>query len=99
MNNFLVLGEGPTNDINGSIGAIEKKFSINFSETRTKFFLSLHDNGGNSYLFVNGKEIYKFKADNKIVNFRTQFCLGSLSNKFESEELSFKRNIFDFSVD
>ena len=52
MNNFLVLGEGPTNGINGSIGAIEKRFSINFSETRTKFFLSLHDNGGNSYLFV-----------------------------------------------
>ena len=63
------------------------------------FFLSLHDNGGNSYLFVNRKEIYKFKADNKIVNFPTQFCLGSLSNNFESEELSFKRNIFDFSVD
>ena len=99
MNNLLVLGEGPTNGINGSIGAIEKKFSINFSETRTKFFLSLHGNGGNSYLFVNGKEIYKFKADNKIVNFPTQFCLESLSNKFESEELSFKRNIFDFSVD
>ena len=99
MNNFLVLGEGPTNDINGSIGAIEKKFSINFSETRTKFFLSLLDSGSNSYLFVNGKEIYKFKADHEIVNFPTQFCLGSLSNKFESEELSFKRNIFDFSVD
>ena len=94
-----MLGEGLTNGINGSIGAIEKKFSINFSETRTKFFLSLLDSEGNSYLFVNGKEIYKFKADNKIVNFRTQFCLGSLSNKFESEELSFKRNIFDFSVD
>ena len=99
MNNLLVLGEGPTNGINGSIGAIEKKFSINFSETRTKFFLSLLDSGSNSYLFVNGKEIYKFKADHEIVNFPTQFCLGSLSNKFESEELSFKRNIFDFSVD
>ena len=94
-----MLGEGLTNGINGSIGAIEKKFSINFSETRTKFFLSLLDSEGNSYLFVNGKEIYKFKADNKIVNFPTQFCLESLSNKFESEELSFKRNIFDFSVD
>ena len=27
-----------------------------------KFFLSLHYNGANSYLFVNGTEIYKFKA-------------------------------------
>ena len=30
-NNFLVLGEGPSNDINSSIGEAEKKFSINFS--------------------------------------------------------------------
>ena len=30
-NNFLVLDEGPTNDINSSIGEAEKKFSINFS--------------------------------------------------------------------
>ena len=61
--------------------------------------MSLHDNDDNSYLFVNGKEIYKFKADNKNVNFPTQFCLASISNKFESEELSFKGNVFDFSVD
>ena len=29
-NSFLVLGEAPTDDINGSIGATEKQFSINF---------------------------------------------------------------------
>ena len=32
-------------------------------------------------MFVNGKEIYKFKASNKNVKFSTQFCLGSISNK------------------
>ena len=31
-NNFLVLGEKPTNDINGSVKAAEKKFNINFSK-------------------------------------------------------------------
>ena len=30
-NNFLVLGDGPTNDINGSGDAAEQKFSINFT--------------------------------------------------------------------
>ena len=30
----------------------------------------------------NEKEIFKFKADNKNVNFPTQFCLGSISNGF-----------------
>ena len=37
-------------------------------------------NADNSYLFVSGKGILKFKANNKKVNFLTQFCLGSISN-------------------
>ena len=55
---FLVEGEGPTIRINGSFGSPEKKFSINFSKANTKFCLSLHYNADNSYLFVNGKEIF-----------------------------------------
>ena len=35
-NNFLVLDEGTTDDINGIIGAVEKTFSIKFSETKKK---------------------------------------------------------------
>ena len=38
------------------------------------FFLSLHCNADNSYLFVNENEIFNFKADNKNVNFPTQFA-------------------------
>ena len=34
--------------------AVEKMYSINFTEHFTKFCLSLHYNGANSYLFVNG---------------------------------------------
>ena len=40
-NNLLVLGEGPTDDINGSIGAADKKLSINFSKAKTSFFWNL----------------------------------------------------------
>ena len=51
--------------------------SINFIVTKKKFCLSLHYNGANSYLFVNGTEIYKFKAkDSEIV--ATPLCLGYL---------------------
>ena len=64
----------------------KKKFSINFSKVKTKFCLSLHCNADNSCLFVNGKEVFKFKADNKNVNFPTQFCLGSISNGFSATE-------------
>ena len=69
----------------------KKTFSNNFIKANTKFCLSLHYNVANSYLFVNGKEIFKFKADNKNVNFLIQLCLGSISNIFitiESREVS-----------
>ena len=44
-NNFLVLGEGPSQGINDSTGSAEKKISINFSKANTKYCLSLHYNG------------------------------------------------------
>ena len=64
--------------------------------------MSFHYNADNSYLFLNRKEIVKFKDDNKNVNFPTQFCLGSISNGFrntESREVSLNENVYDFSVD
>ena len=58
-------------------------------------------NGDNNYLFVNGKEIYKFKANIKNVDFPSQIYLGSISNKFWaiSREVSLKENVYDFSFD
>ena len=83
-NDFLVLGEGDTFGINESFGIPEKRFSINFAKAKTKFCLSLHYNGDNRYLFVNRKKyIYKIKANIKNVNFPSQFCLGSISNKLD----------------
>ena len=83
---FFVLGEGQTFGVSGIFGSPDKKFSINFSKTNTKFLFSLHYNAGNSYLFKNGKEIFKFKGNNKNTNFPAQFCLGSISNGFSATE-------------
>ena len=98
-----MLGEGPTFGINGSFGLVEKKFSITFSEVNKKTCLSLHYyNADNGYQVFNGKKTFKFKADNKNVNFVTQLCLGSISNEFsatESREVSLKGIVHDFSVD
>ena len=33
------------------------------------------------------------------VNFLNHFCLGSISNEFETEEVPLKKNVYDFSVD
>ena len=90
-----MLGERPTYGINGSFSKnLQQKFSINFSKERTKFY-----NCDNSYLFINREEIYKYKSDNKNAKFLTQLCLGSISKKFnafESREVSFKENVYDF---
>ena len=53
---ILVLGKGPTQGLEHTLTA-EKMYSINFTVTKKKFYLSLHYNGVNSYLFVNGTEI------------------------------------------
>ena len=83
-NNFLILGEGPAYDINGCFVLPEKNFSINFTIANTKFCLSSHYNAGNSYLSVNGKEVFEFKANNKNVNCPTQSCLESISNGYSA---------------
>ena len=56
-----MLGVGPTQVLE-NILTPEKMYSVNFTVTKKKFCLSLHYNGANSYLFVNGTEIYKISA-------------------------------------
>ena len=51
-----MLDEGPTDDINGSIGIAEKDLSIHFSKAKAKLCLVLHYNVNNSYFFVNRKK-------------------------------------------
>ena len=82
MNKFILLSAGPTYGINRRFGSLEEKFNINCTKPKTKFFFTLHYNADISYFFVNGKEIIKFKADNKNVNFTTQMSAN------ESREVS-----------
>ena len=77
---YFIQGFGNTN-----IYAV-KLYSVNFTETNTKFCLSLHYNGENSYLFVNDTEIPKFKAkDSEIVV--TPLCLGHISKDFSVDNM------------
>ena len=77
-------------------------YSINFTVTKKKFCLSLHYNGVNSYLFVNGTEIYKFKAkDSAIV--ATPLFLGNISKDWSADNMKKKTGldgyVYGFSVD
>ena len=80
----------------------EKMYSIKFTVTKKKTFcLRVLYNGPNSYLFVNGTEIYKFKAkDSEIVV--SPLCLGNISKNWSADNM--KRTgltgcVFDFSAD
>ena len=82
--NFLVLGEDPTQGINDSNGVEEKRISFNLSKANTKFCLSLHYNGDESYLYLDKTKIYKFKTKDNITWYN--FCLGSVSQDFTKDE-------------
>ena len=84
--NVLVLGKDFIQGIDHTTIFAEEMHSINFTKTNTKFCLSLHYNGSNSYLFVNGKEIHKFKTkDSKIV--AAPLCLGKISKSFTIDNM------------
>ena len=77
-------------------------YSINFTENNKKFCLSLHFNGANSYLFVNGTDIHKFKAkDSEIA--ASPLCLRNISKDFSVDNMKKKAElngyVYDFSVD
>ena len=74
---ILILGKGPTQGLEHAL-SVAKLCSINFTKKNTKFCLSLHYNGANSYLFVNGTEIIKFKVkDSEILAYSLR--LGNIS--------------------
>ena len=96
---ILVLGRGPTQGLESTLTA-EKMFSINFTVTKKKFCLSLHYNRANSYLFVIGTEIIKFKVkDSEIV--ASPLCLGNIFKDCSSNNMKktgLTGYVYDFSV-
>ena len=99
--NIYVMGEALVQGINDTTIYAEKNFYRNFTDPGKKFVLSLHYNGDNSYLFVNGRQELKFKAKNNQI-MDEKLCLGNLSSKWttsESEKTRLYGEIYDFVVD
>ena len=84
---ILILGVGPTQGLEHTLTA-EKMYSISFTVTNVQ---SLHYNGANSYLFVNGTEIYKFKAKDSEIAV-SSLCLGNISKNWSTDNM--KKNSF-----
>ena len=100
-NNIFIMGDGFVQGINDTTLYAEKIYSKNFTAADQKFVLSLHYNGDDSYLFVNGKQELKFKAkDEQIV--KEKLCLSNISDDWTSanaEKTGLYGNIYDFVVD
>ena len=96
---LLILGKGPSQRLRQHSLTAEKMYSIIFTVTRKKFCLSLHYNRANSYLFVNGTEIIKFKAKEIVP---TPLCLGNITKEFcegNTKKTGLIGYVYDFSVD
>ena len=76
-NNIYVLGTNLTQGANGKTIYVEKLYNLDFTQQDKRFVLSLHYNGDDSYLFVNGTEQLKFKAKGSGLN-RNLLCSGNI---------------------
>ena len=97
---ILILGKGPTQGLKPTLSA-EKMYSIDFTKENTKFCLSLIYNGANSYLFVNGTGIIKFKVkDSEKTPY--ELCLRNISKDWSvdnTKKAGLKGCVCDFSID
>ena len=79
----------------------KRTFTETFTDFGKKIVLSLHYNGDDSYLFVNGRQELKFKCKtDQLV--KEKLCIGNLSDQWttsESEKTGLYGNIYDFVVD
>ena len=80
-----IVGKGPIQRLEQTLTA-EKLYSIYFIKENTKFYLSLHYNEVNGYLFVDGTEIIKVKAkDSEITAY--PLCLGNISKDWSVDNM------------
>ena len=97
---ILILGKDPAQGLEYTL-ASEKLYSINFTKDNIKLCLSFHYDSANSYLFVKGTEIIKFKAeDSKITTY--SLFLGNISMDWLMDDMKktgMKDYVYDFSVD
>ena len=82
---ILILGKGSTQGLRHTLAA-EKLYSINFTKKNTKFCLSLIFSSANSYLFVNGTEIIKFKVKGSEIA-AYLLCLRNISNDWSLDHM------------
>ena len=88
---ILIIGEGPTQGLDGTKLTVEAIYTITFKQPNKRFVLSLHYNGSNSFLFVDPTKIYQFRGkDSEIKDY--VLCLGNISKDFTINTLKKKQD-------
>ena len=94
-NHIYLMGDGLTQGINDTTLYVEKNYWRNFTDSGKKSVLSLHYNGDDSYLFVNGREELKFKCKtDQLV--KEKLCIGNLSDQWTASESEKNRVIWKY---
>ena len=90
-----------TQELDGTTLNEEKEYAENVSGKYKKLCLSLHYNGVENYLVVDGVEIYKFKSKDSEKN-AALLCLGNNSIDFSADNTKTTKlygYVYDFGVD
>ena len=99
--NIYALGKYFVQGINNTTIYAEKIYKANFTEQSKKFVLSLHYNGDNSYLFVNGSQGLKFKPSVNYLD-RNLLCVGNISSDWSltnGTKTGLYGNVYEFAID
>ena len=78
---FLILVIHPTKRLDDTTLTAEAQYSINFLISNKNFYLSLHYNRNNRFLFVNAAKMYQSKANDSEIK-KYLLCLGNISMDF-----------------
>ena len=98
---ILIFWKGPTQVLGEHSLTAEKMYSVNFTDHREEYSLSLYYKGANCYLFVNGTKVIKFKAKDSDIA-ATPLCLENISKNWSVDNMTdAKLNgcVYDFSFD
>ena len=112
IRDILVLGKAFVQKIESKTIYAEKMYPPNFSVENKIFVLSLHYNGDNSYLLVNGQNFAQFKANDSVMSsantriltlrILTKSYPSGTNNRLSPKNINDTKmygNIYDFSVD
>ena len=99
--NIYVLGKDFVQGINNTTIYAKKIYKTNFTEQNKKIVLSLHYNGDNCYLFVNGSQELKFKSSVNYLD-RNLLCVGNISSDWSltnGTKTGLYGNVYEFAID